>query len=291
MGNGGSTTASYDSMQGDPSRNILLASDLHPEREPSGFRNKLRYIIRNNLEEIAEEHECDEIWYDGDLGSYQDVKALAYSDKDDPADVPVDRIKFGVGDGDRYKEGKERGTQDCWYSEMLEGERFDAEWVEYGKKFVTNVLTEDPYTIEMGHDWDEEFEEDRDPSAGAPSYLEVPKIVVLADEHQPAAGVVQNSLVITLGSTYQHYSVHPHVKDKFPETSVHVLKINGPDIGVDLIDYDTGEVYERQRFTFTGDKFVEEDIDVADQEFEEALTGDDIIDVNDRFKSAPKIFT
>lgn len=250
----------YTASDGDTavSRSILFVSDMHPEREDDGFRDRLRYsIIKDNLEQIAAEYGVDEAWFGGDLGNYDDVRAFA--------DYDFDRVKFVIGDEDRKPTG--------WYQEMCDrGEEdvFCAEpGQEYGQKVVSTIPADAPYTIEAAHEpaafditattTDATYQREVDDLGVEPGHqLDTPKIAVYGHEHKPFTRVVRNALVIGLGSTYENYGVDKDVRDVFPETSVHVLQVTGDAIDVHHIDYDTGDRFEHQQFRFDGDRFIDE---------------------------------
>lgn len=238
----------------DASLNALLVSDTHLESGmPDGGRKYLRdTVVRKNLEDIAEEYGCNTLIHGGDLGGVKDAEAFL--------DYDFERSAFAVGDGDKEKD---ENSAPGWYRGTKKGARrrlFDDDENRFGRRVVVDDFAETPYDIEIAHQpgsfgvRSHTTQEDYDGYEDVSQHLDRPMIAIYGDKHQPFTRTLRNSLVIGLGSTYQNYDI----TEKMPEKSAHVLQIDGADVSVQHLDYDTGEVFEHQEFRFEDGRFIEQ---------------------------------
>lgn len=211
------------------SRRYLLVSDFHLGWEPDGADD-----VFDALDGYRQEYDCDGLVIGGDL----DARDGEFSDL---LDLEFDRTMIALGNHDGSNGSGTDGSIDPYADVMIDGD--DVYW--------EAVVEETTYSFEMSHRPDA-FNLTAHSSQDGKKQPDATDsdICLYGHSHMPYDRVIDDTLYIGLGSTYQNYNTDDRV---LPEASFHILDLGPDDVSLRHHDFEDGELVEEATYERTDD--------------------------------------
>lgn len=205
----------------------LLVSDFHFAWEQDHGE-----AVLDEIEAYGEEHDCDTLVVGGDLDARDgEIGSLL--------DLDFDEFRIALGNHDGGGDGMGPGSS---YGDIQIDE--EVYWQE--------ALDEAAYEFGMQHD-PGDFQVNPGASSSRPERRPTDgdeHIRLYGHSHMPYDRVIDGTLYIGLGSTYQNYNVNDAT---LPESSFHVLDVAEDTVSVSHYDFESGEQVEEAVYSRHGD--------------------------------------
>jgi len=197
----------------------LLVSDFHLAWEPGHGEDVL-----DQIDAYGEEHDCETLIVGGDMDARDgEIASLL--------DLDFEEFRIALGNHDTSGSAG-TGTSTSYGDVQIDEEVY---WQE--------ALEETAYAFGMQHD-PGDFQVNPGAASSRPQRRPTDgdeHIRIYGHSHMPYDRVIDGTLYIGLGSTYQNYNVNERT---LPESSFHVLDVTEDTVSVSHYDFEDGEQVE-----------------------------------------------